>query len=128
MGTLDNLKNVSFFKLLGESLKLKKKVVSLDKEYLTQEGSRLLKANLPYLIALLGCLVFLVVGGVLLVATIVLVLNIWLAPWLSALIVTLVFLVLGAVLGLVGGLKMKNGVEEGKTLFAHVGEDIKCLK
>ncbi|MEA3222942.1 MAG: phage holin family protein [Thermodesulfobacteriota bacterium] len=126
--TLGDLGNRSLFKLIGDLFKRVIGFVALERDFVKQETTKQIKSSIPWgIIAIVG-LILLSLGGLCLLATIILLLNTWFMPWASALIVTIVLLVIGGVAGLIGLVRTKRGIEQAKATFNSVGEDIKWLR
>ncbi|MBN1636962.1 MAG: phage holin family protein [Deltaproteobacteria bacterium] len=124
----DELARKSIISLIVQFFRLIKKLISLEKHYVKQEISKVASFSGKWLAVSIGGLVLLALGGLCLLVTIILVLNVWFVPWASALIVTIVLLVLGGIIALIGMMKLKKGMNEAKTALDMVGEDVRCAR
>lgn len=125
MGKFDNVSTIG---LIARFVQLIKRFASQEKLYVKQVVEGSLKTSLPGAILAAAGLVFLALGGIFSLVTLVLVLNIWFQPWASALIVTAFLLLSGLILALVGLLKVKKGVGAARTNLEQVKEDMRWLK
>jgi VIT1/CCC1 family predicted Fe2+/Mn2+ transporter len=123
-----DVKSMSFVKLVGAFLSKIKRFLSLEKELATKETTRHLKTAGPWLGLIVAGLVLLCLGGIFILVTAVLVLNIWFAPWASALIVTAALLLLGLIMGVIGALFAKKGIDQAKATLNGVAEDLRWLR
>lgn len=120
--------NVSTFGLITRFIHLCKRFASQEKAYVKQVVESSAKTSLPGVALACAGLVFLALSGIFLLVTAVLILNIWFVPWASALIVTAFLMLSGLVLGLIGLLKVKQGVVKARTNLNQVKEDMRWLK
>jgi hypothetical protein len=125
MGKYDN---VSTLGLIARFVKLAKKFADQEKLFVSQAVGGPLKKGAPGAALAVAGLVFLALGGIFCLVTLVLVLNIWFTPWASALIVTAFLMLSGLVLTLAGLLTVKKGVTAAKANLGQVKEDFKWLK
>ncbi|MEA2102978.1 MAG: phage holin family protein [Thermodesulfobacteriota bacterium] len=123
-----NILEMSTFGLISRLIKQGKRFASIEKQWVTNELSTTLSDNLPWLVVLCAGLVLACLGGLCLLVTLILVLNIWFLPWASALIVSLGLLLIGMILGLSGALKVKKGIKKPKDCLAQIGKDMKWMK
>ena len=118
----------SIISLIVQFIRLIRKLFTLEKQYVKQEISNVASFSGKWLAVSIGGLVLLTLGGLCLLVTIILVLNIWFVPWASALIVAVVLLVLGGIIALIAMMKLKKGMNEAKTALDMVGEDVRCAR
>ncbi len=123
-----DMSSLSFFALVKRMLALSRRLYGLEKEHVARDVLGTAKKGLPWAGLAVCGLVFLALGGLCLLVTLILVLNTWFMPWASALIVTLILVVTGGLLVLAGVLSMRKKMAAARAGFGQVGEDLQCLR
>jgi hypothetical protein len=125
MGKYDN---VSMIGLISRFISLLKRFADQEKTFVKKVVDTSVKKSLPGVVLAVVGLVFLVLGGIFSLVTLVLVLNIWFEPWASALIVTGFFMLCGLIFAITGVLVVKKGIGHAQINLNQVKGDMKWLK
>jgi hypothetical protein len=119
----------SVFKLIGELPGLISTLIRAEIESIKQEVLARLKAAGIGLGYFAGAAVFAYFGAFALLATVILVLSVWLWPWLSALIVAVVLFAVAGILALLGMRRLQRGVPPvSQTSIESVKSDVQAIK
>jgi len=119
----------SVFKLVGELPGLISTLIRDEIESIKQELITRMKAAGIGIGLFAGAAVFGYFGALALLATVILVLSVWLWPWLAALIVTVLLFVAAGILALIGVRRLQRGVPPvPQSSIDSVKSDVQAFK